>query len=314
MSRPAASSHFEIEPFGRFSLAAASDFAGGFPAGIGASASANGLLAAFPVEGWRDSAAVDVWQTDDGVVNAESHGSDDVATIRRQVTRSLSLDHDGRGWEAAGQRDPVLGAVQTRFDWLRPVCFYSAYEAATSFVIGQRISMRQGRVIKDRLAATYGDEIEVAGHVVRPFPRPDRLLEASDVPGLSAVKLGRLHDLARAALDGRLDTERLRALPDADALAELQALPGVGPWTAQAILTRGCGTPDTLPLGDVISRTAVGAAYGLPEPPDDATWTQIAEPWRPYRTWATVLLHMAWRRDQPAAPSYRLTRDRSSSG
>ena len=61
------------------------------------------------------------------------------------------------------------------------------------------------------------------------------------MPGLSAVKVGRLHDLARAALDGRLDTERLRALPEADALSELMTLPGVGPWTAQAILTRGCG-------------------------------------------------------------------------
>ena len=73
------------------------------------------------------------------------------------------------------------------------------------------------------------------------------------------------------------------------------ALPGVGPWTAQAILTRGCGPSDALPLGDEISRTAVGAAYGLPESPDDATWTRIAEAWRPYRMWATVLLHMAWR-------------------
>ena len=69
---------------------------------------------------------------------------------------------------------------------------------------------------------------------MRAFPRPERLLEATDVPGLSSVKVGRLHDLARAAIDGRLDTERLRALPEADALAELMTLPGVGPWTAQA--------------------------------------------------------------------------------
>jgi DNA-3-methyladenine glycosylase II len=296
---------FRIEPLGRFSLAAASGFAGGFPAGLGARASASGLLATFPVEGWRDSAAVGVWQAEDGSVHGEVHGSTDIATVRRQVARSLSLDHDGREWESVGRRDPVLGAVQARFDWLRPVCFYSAYEAAASFVIGQRISMRQGRIVKDRLAASLGDEIEIDGALVRPFPRPERLLEATDVPGLSAVKVGRLHDLARAALDGRLDTERLRAIPEADALAELMTLPGVGPWTAQAILTRGCGPSDVLPLGDEISRTAVGAAYGLPGPPDDATWTRIAEARRPYRMWATVLLHMAWRRDQPAAPSYR---------
>ena len=209
---------FTIEPRGRFSLAAAQDFAGGFSAGIGAHGTATGLLMIFPVEGWRDSAAVDVWQTVDGTVHGEVAGSDDIETVRRQAARSLSLDHDGTGWVAVGERDAVLGAIQARYDWLRPVCFYSAYEAATSFVIGQRISMRQARVVKDRLSAEHGDPIEIGGEVVRPFPRPQRLLELEAVQGISAVKVGRLRDLARAALDGALDTERLRALPEDEAL------------------------------------------------------------------------------------------------
>ena len=223
----------------------------------------------------------------------------------RQAARSLSLDHDGRGWAAVGERDPILGALQAQYDWLRPVCFYSAYEAATSFVIGQRIAMRQARVVKERLAEAYGDPVEIGGQVVRPFPRPQRLLEVPSVQGLAQVKVERLHDLARAAIDGVLDTERLRALPVDVALAELQGLPGIGPWTASGILLRGCGVADAVPMGDEISRTAVASLYGLPEPIDDATWTRISDAWRPYRMWATVLLHMAWRRAQPATPSYR---------
>ena len=296
---------FTIEPVGPFSLAAAQDFAGGFPAGIGAHGTATGLLMTFPVEGWRESAAVDVWQTADGVVHGEAMGSDDLATITRQAARSLSLDHDGGGWAAVGQRDPVLGAIQARYDWLRPVCFYSAYEAATSLVMGQRISMRQTRAVKERLAAAYGDPIEVGGQVVRPFPRPQRLLEARTIAGLSQVKVERLHQLARAAIEGGLDTERLRRLPEADAIAELRALPGVGPWSASGILLRGCGVADAVPMVDDISRAAVAWFYGLPEAPDDAVWTTIADAWRPYRMWATVLLHMAWRREQPATPTYR---------
>jgi DNA-3-methyladenine glycosylase II len=296
---------FEIEPLGQFSLPAARDFAGGFPAGIGAQAAETGLLATFPLEGWAESAAVNVWQTDDGIVHGEVHGTTDVEVARQQVARSLSLDHDGAGWTAVGERDPVLGEIGRRLDWLRPVCFYSAYEAATSFVIGHRISMRQGRVVKDRLAEALGDPIEIAGTTYRPFPRPQRLLEANDVQGLTAIKLGRIRDLARAALDGRLDTERLRSIPEDVALAELRELPGVGPWTAQAILTRGCGVADALPVADDISRAAVAAAYGLPEPPDDAGWERIADAWRPYRMWASVLLHVAWRRDQPSGSSYR---------
>ena len=302
---PARPDTFTIDPVGPFSLSAAQDFAGGFAAGIGAHGTATGLLMTFPVEGWRDSAAVDVWQTPDGTIHGEAHGSDDLETVRRQAARSLSLDHDGRGWAEVGTRDPVIGALQAQYDWLRPVCFYSAYEAATSFVIGQRIAMRQARVVKERLAEAYGDEVEIGGQVVRPFPRPQRLLEVPSVTGLSQVKVDRLHDLARAALDGVLDTERLRALPETEALAQLQALPGVGPWTASGILLRGCGVADAVPMVDEISRNAVAALYGLAEPPDDATWTRISDVWRPYRMWATVLLHMAWRRQQPGTPSYR---------
>jgi len=131
------------------------------------------------------------------------------------------------------------------------------------------------------------------------------LVDHHEAQGISAVKVTRLRDLARAALDGVLDTERLRALPEDQALTELRALPGIGPWTAQAILMRGCGVADALPLEDEISRTAVASIYGLPEPPDDAAWTAMSDAWRPYRMWATVLLHMAWRREQASTPSYR---------
>jgi DNA-3-methyladenine glycosylase II len=165
--------------------------------------------------------------------------------------------------------------------------------------------MRQTRVIKDRLGESYGDPVEIDGRTLRPFPRPERLLEVPSVTGLARVKVDRIHDLARAAIDGVLDTERLRLLPETEALAQLQALPGVGPWTASAILLRGCGIADAVPTVDDISRNAVAAIYGLPEPPDDAAWTTISDVWRPYRMWANVLVHMAWRRQQPATPSYR---------
>ena len=81
-------------------------------------------------------------------------------------------------------------------------------------MIGQRISMTQTRRIKDRLAAMAGDPVAVeAGgeqRTFRPFPRPQAVAELADLPGLAAVKVERLRGLARAALDGRLDTERLR--------------------------------------------------------------------------------------------------------
>jgi len=304
---------FTIQPRGPFDLATARDFAGGFAAGIGSRAATDGaILMTFPVEGWAASAVVQVRQEQDGSVLGHVFGDADLETLERQAARSLSLDHDGTGWLGVGTRDPIVGRLQQRYGPLRPVCFFSAYEAATSFVIGQRISMAQTRRIKERLAEQAGDavEVEVDGErrTIRAFPRPQQLLAMAEIPGVAAVKVERLHGLARAALDGRLATEQLRGLPEDEALAELRDLPGIGEWTARAVLTRGCGVADALPLGDRISREAVRHFRELPDLPDDEAWAAIAEPWRPYRMWATVLLHMAWRREQPASPSYRQVR------
>jgi DNA-3-methyladenine glycosylase II len=296
----------EIVPRGPFSLAAARDFAGGFPAGIGGGGVGPGSITlAFPVEGHEASAAIELWQDDDGVIRGRSDVPPNLLQpALRQAARSLSLDHDGTGWPAVGERDPIVGRLQAEHEFLRPVCFYSAYEAVTSFVIGQRISRRQAAVIKRGLAELLGDRPTVAGTEVAAFPRPSRLLELTAHPGLSAEKVRRLRGLAQAALDGRLDTETLRQLPPEVALAALQELPGVGPFTADATLYRGCGVADGLPGSDELGRTVLRDLYAT-DAPTTADVERITDPWRPYRMWAVVLLRMGWTRAQGGNVSYR---------
>ena len=296
----------EIVPRGPFSLDAARAFAGGFPAGIGGGGvGAESITLAFPVEGTDTSVAAELWQDADGVVRGRTDAADELlSALIRQASRSLSLDHDGTGWPAVGERDAVVGELQREHAYLRPVCFYSAYEAVTSFVIGQRISRRQNALIKRDLAERLGDRPTVAGTPVPSFPRPSRLLELREAKGLSAEKVGRLHGLATAALEGRLDTEHLRSMPEADALAALRTLPGVGPFTADGVLYRGCGVADGLPGSDDLGREVIHDLYGL-EDVTGADVERMAEAWRPYRMWAVVLLRMAWTRRQGAAASYR---------
>ncbi len=130
------------------------------------------------MEGSDGSVAIELWQDDEGVVRGRSDAADELLTAGiRQAARSLSLDHDGSGWPAVGDRDPVIGRLQREHDYLRPVCFYSAYESVTSFVIGQRISRRQSAVIKRDLTERLGDRPTIAGVEVSAFPRPIRLLE-----------------------------------------------------------------------------------------------------------------------------------------
>ncbi len=286
---------FVIEPQGTFSLAASQRFLGGFtPAGGTFASDDSRLTMAFPVDGWAGSAAAVVWQGGGQIRGEAKVSSPDVAidAVRAQVARTLSLDHDGTGWEEVGQRDPVIGRFQAEFDHLRPVCFYSPYEAAVQAVIGQRISMRQAATIKTALAKEHGELLEIGGQRLDAFALPQSLTDVSHAHGLTDEKLRRLHEVARAALEGRLDAARLRAQPYDEALAGLQEIRGIGEWSAGHVLLRGAGLADAVPVSDPRTRTAIRAAYDLKAQPDEAQLMAIADAWRPFRMWAFVLVRL----------------------
>src|SRR6185437_13067090 len=94
------------------------------------------------------------------------------------------------------------------------------------------------------------------------FPSPQQLAKLDAFPGLAGRKPEWLRSLAQAALDGQLDTARLRALPVADALADLKKLPGIGDFSAGLILLRGASAPDAVPSAEPRLARAVALAYG----------------------------------------------------
>lgn len=295
-----AAGQFTIAPKGPFSLAVAQRFFEGFTPAAGSWAGGGEeILLAFPVEGWQSSAAVAVHHASGERIAGQVFGTEDLSGAKRQVARCLSLDHDGTGWPSVGERDAVLGRIQRDLDYLRPVCFYSPYEAAAHAVIGHRIQMRQASRIKSELSAELGEEIAARGTALHAFPLPQDLLRLSSLRSLTDEKVGRLHAVAEAALEGLLEADHLRSLPAEEAFRQLRELPGIGEWSAAHVLLRGCGVADELPMADPRARQSVQLAYGLDEPPGDVRFAEIAEPWRPYRTWACVLLR-AWAGRQTA--------------
>jgi DNA-3-methyladenine glycosylase II len=288
--------HFRAEPSGPFSLAEATRYFGGWPVLTG---DPSAIVMAFPVEGWRTSAAVVVRQEAAGALTGEVHHATgkDAEAAWRTALAALSADADGAGFQAVGQRDPVIGRLQEHFGTVRPVCFHTPYEAAAALVIGHRISIAQTRAVRASLSEEHGDAIVIGDERFVAFPRPEVLLGLDRFGALVfGEKMERLHGIAEAAMAGRLDRERLRNMPYADALAELRTLRGVGPFIAQGILIRGASLVDEISDDEVTSQ-AVQYAYQLPQAPDRAAIVRIAESWRPYRAWAMVLLHMWLRRE-----------------
>lgn len=280
----------QIAPKGAFSLAAAAAF------GFGQREATPGeqtMRLAFVVDGLSEHAGVLLRQLDDGTVEGEvqSAAQDDV--VRRQVARILSLDHDGEAWEAIGERDPVLGALQRGHPGQRPVLFHSAYESVAWCVISARRSHRQAAPVRVRISEQLGRTYELGGETLAAFPTPERLLELETMPGLPAEKVARLHGVARAALEGRLDTERLRALSFERAHAELQTLRGMGPFYSGLVVNRALGHADALPAREQRILAYAAHHYDRPSPLTPEQLVELAERWRPFRTWAVVLLRLA---------------------
>ncbi len=290
---------FSLVPRGPFSLAASIRFLEGFTPAAYTSPRDAVLELVFTVEGSWETVGVRVRQESGGevraaVVSPERPDPGLMTAVRAQVERILSLDVDGSGFPTVGERDPVVGRLQQRYPGLRPVGFWSPYEAAAWTIIGHRIRITQAAAIKARMAEQLGDPVTFGDRVVCAFPSPARLASLGSFPGLAGRKPEWLRSVAVAALEGHLDAARLRALPRETALKELKKLPGVGDFAAGLILLRGAGDPDAVPSAEPRLARAVALAYGLPPgPPKPEQLAEISEAWRPYRTWVTLLLRVA---------------------
>jgi DNA-3-methyladenine glycosylase II len=282
---------FELVPQGPFSLAASAAFLEGFSPAAYRAAGDGHLHLAFVPDGEEAAAGVCLRQPD-GAVVGEVFGEADPDAAREQVARILSLDVDGTGFPEVGRRDPVVGGLQARWPGLRPVGFFSPYEAAAWALIGHRTRIVQAARVKERMAAELGQAVDIHGDVRHAFPAPARLAALDGFPGLFAGKVENLRSLGEAAAVGRLDGDRLRALPREQALVELKQLPGIGDFSAELVLLRGAGDPDHLPSHEPRLCRGAALAYGLDEAPDRAWLEDRAEAWRPYRTWVVLLLRV----------------------
>lgn len=297
---------FRIVPRGPYSLRASADFLCGFTPATGSSCtSGDGQLVLGLLEETRHvPVTIALEQTARGEIHGAVAGGplapEMLVTIQRQVMRLLSLDHDARGLADVARRDPAIRPLLDAAPGFRPVCFPSPYEAAIWGVLAQRITMTVAAKIKQRLATETGTIAEGFGRTFHPSPAPERLLALRDFAGLPAEKLARLHAVATAALEGKLDATRLAAMTRADAVRELQQIRGVGPWTAEHILLRGCGIIDELPSAEPRVVQAIATTYGLSVAASAADAERIAEGWRPYRMWIAVLLVMNLRRSTSA--------------
>ncbi len=285
---------FSIEPRGPFSWPLAVDVLAHFgPTGRHAPTSGQDEVVrlAFPLDGDFTPVGVAL-RFGGGRLVGEVAGTTRTEAVAAQVGRIFSLDVDGSAYPDLAIRDPALGPVMAALPGLRPVCFTSPYETAAWAILSGRISMAQAARLQDELIAEYGQRLTVAGGEVRSFPRPEALLELDELAGLAPEKANRLRGVARAALEGRLDVERLRSLGDEAGPESLLVIRGIGPFWSSGIYLRGCGIADVFP-DEPLSIAALGHLHGLGDRPDSAAVAELTASYAPYRMWVCFLLRVA---------------------
>jgi DNA-3-methyladenine glycosylase II len=209
---------------------------------------------------------------------------------RREDGRSL-----GRARSYLHDADPVLARLideRPDFDpraWLAQLPPMDLFGALLFQVSGQQLSVAATRRTITRIQAMFGDRLPSPAELLT--ADPDHLRQA----GLSRRKVATLCDLAQRLSDGRLDTDVLSTLPDEELIAELTAIPGIGPWTVQGAMIIALGREDVVLPGDLALRKAVQTAYQLGHLPSPDEVLAIAERWRPYRSLATSYLFSAVR-------------------
>ena len=187
------------------------------------------------------------------------------------------------------QADPVLGRFIAKVGMIKHQprgisCFASLVRAITC----QQLSGRAAETIFTRFRALFPN---------CEFPTPEQVLKIN-ADGLRAVGLSRpkaayIHDLASKTLSGGVpELAETESLSDAEIVARLTAIKGIGRWTVEMLLIFNLGRPDVLPIHDLSIRKGFKLVFNKRNLPEPLAIERHGERWRPFRTTASLYL---WR-------------------
>lgn len=235
------------------------------------------------------------------------------------LTRQLGLNADLSAWFAVAAADPRTAPLAERYRGLKPPRFASLYEALVTAIFCQQITLDLGIAIVNAWVERFGErpagvaadraEADAANHAAadagdhaeadahddpaadaadggRLLPSP-ATLAALDPDALRPLRISRqkaraVIGLSRAVASGELDLEGLAELPDADLVASLTALHGVGRWTAEYVMLRGLGRLHAFPGDDAGARTSLADLLDRRRPLNHAETLRWVAPWQPY--------------------------------
>ncbi len=175
----------------------------------------------------------------------------------------------------------------------------TVYESLLWAIVGQQINLPFAFELR-RAVIRMCERKTVDGLRVHPTAADIARLDVADLQRVkfSRTKARYLIDASRLVASGELPVE---SFPDRSATSVRTALLGVngiGPWTANYVMLRGCAFPDCVPIGDSALATSLGEYFALESRPDGNETEKLMQPFAPWRSFATFHFWMRmWPRD-----------------
>ncbi len=209
----------------------------------------------------------------------------DTTAATERVRRMLDADCDPVAVADAFAGDPVIGPLVRARPGLRVPGHVDGPEIAVRAVLGQQVSVAGARTVAARLVEQHGRPLaQPQDGLTHLFPDAGTFaaLDPEELP-MPRSRGRALVALCAALAGGDIALDRG---PDRDDVRRaLLDIPGIGPWTADYVALRALGHPDVFLPTDIGIRDAL-AGLGR----DPSTATQLAEGWRPWRSYAQLHL------------------------
>ena len=181
--------------------------------------------------------------------------------------------------------DAVLAAIIERVGEYRITYREPQFETLVRSIVFQQLNGAAARTIFDRFKQAAGGELTPESILKMRLPKLRKC-------GLSKQKIAYIRDLAQRTAKGEVNFAALPAMSDAEVIATLTQIKGIGDWTAHMFLIFALQRPNVLPIGDLGVRIAIRKAYRKRKLPSPKQMEKIAKGWHPYCSVASWYL---WR-------------------
>jgi 3-methyladenine DNA glycosylase/8-oxoguanine DNA glycosylase len=164
----------------------------------------------------------------------------------------------------------------------------TVWESLMWAIVGQQVNLTFAYKLRRVLVELCG---EPARNGLRRHPTPERVaqLDYGDLTSrqFSRSKAQYVIDAARLIASRTLPLETFPSRDPSEVEEMLTNVRGVGTWTANYVMMRGCAFPDCVPAGDSALSASLQTYFALDHRPDAHETCTLMQPFAPWRSLAT---------------------------